>query len=61
MAIVRPLTGLRYDASRVGDVGLSIAVMLMFVTFGTFSFGGGQLYKDYVVNNAGVFGLAHNA
>jgi NADH-quinone oxidoreductase subunit L len=34
--------------NRVGDMGLSIAIMLMFTTFGTFSFGG-------------VFGAAHGA
>ncbi|NUR26468.1 MAG: NADH-quinone oxidoreductase subunit L [Catenulispora sp.] len=37
-----------FVVNRVGDVGLSIAVMLMFVTFGSFSFGT-------------VFGAAHGA
>src|SRR5579859_4941375 len=37
-----------FIANRVGDVGLSLAIMLMFATFGTVSF-------------SGVFGQAHNA
>ncbi|OLE23123.1 MAG: NADH-quinone oxidoreductase subunit L, partial [Catenulispora sp. 13_1_20CM_3_70_7] len=50
-----------FVVNRVGDVGLSIAVMLMFVTFGTFSFGGGGWFGHPTANQAGVFGLAHNA
>ena len=47
-----------FVVNRVGDVGLSIAIMLMFVTFGTFNMQGGP---GSPANRAGVFALAPHA
>ncbi|GAA1970630.1 NADH-quinone oxidoreductase subunit L [Catenulispora subtropica] len=50
-----------FVVNRVGDVGLSVAVMLMFVTFGTFNFSNPGGSGQSPANQIGVFGLAPEA
>jgi NADH-quinone oxidoreductase subunit L len=50
-----------FVVNRVGDVGLSIAIMLMFVTFGTFNYSGSGWVGHPTANQVGVFALAPQA
>jgi NADH-quinone oxidoreductase subunit L len=50
-----------FIANRVGDAGLSLAIMLMFTTFGTVNFFGGSGGSSPRASTGGVFGEAHLA